>query len=209
MKAVVREATLTTLEDQSATVTRGDAVLRYGTAERRKALEFCADVIAARVAAQLAGRVGLSEEERMDVEQQACTGRETTASIAVWQNETFGPATTTWDRVDRSDEKMRGAMWSARCLVNDPASEHIPRPNLSRAIHAAEELAELIELLVEDDNDPKACAEVADVSIVLAGIPAAHGHEQTDDIDAKMAVNRGRTWSTSGDGHGQHVEDEK
>lgn len=51
---VVREATLLVLEDQSATVTRGNAVLRYGTAERRQALEFCADVIATRAAEQLA-----------------------------------------------------------------------------------------------------------------------------------------------------------
>ena len=69
--------------------------------------------------------------------------KETTASIAAWQNETFGPATTTWERIDRSDEKMRGAMWLAKS-----ADLSVSRPNLSRAIRAAEELAELIEMLI-------------------------------------------------------------
>lgn len=30
---------------------------------------------------------------------------------------------------------------------------------------------------------------------------------ETAGVDAKMGVNRARTWSTTGDGHGQHVED--
>lgn len=132
--------------------------------------------------------------------------KETTASIAQWQNETFGPATTTWERVDRGDEAMRGAMWHAKtAIVDEPA---VPRPNLSRAIRAAEELAELIEALIIDDNDPRAGTEVADVQIVLAGIPGALGLEQADLVDAKMAVNRARRWSTAGDGHGQHVKEE-
>lgn len=130
---------------------------------------------------------------------------ETTASIARWQNETFGPATTTWERIDRSDGLLRGAMWDAKRVVAD--NPDMARPNLSRAIRAAEELAELIELLVVDDSDPRACSEVADIRIVLSGIPAAHGHEASDDDDAKMAINRARTWSTTGDGHGQHVKE--
>lgn len=135
--------------------------------------------------------------------------RETTASIAAWQNETFGPARLTWDRMYRTQTKVQRAIHYAFEAINVKAGDERPRPNLSRAIRAAEELAELIELLVKDDSDPKACAEVADIEIVLAGIPAAHGTEQTDNRDAKMAVNRARRWSTTGDGHGQHVEDEK
>lgn len=139
--------------------------------------------------------------------------RETTASIAQWQNETFGPATTTWERVDRSDEAMRGAMWRARGAIVaaelvHPVSPRELRPNLSRAIRAAEELAELIEALITDDNDPRVATEVADVQIVLAGITAAHGQEQADLVDAKMAINRARQWNTAGDGHGQHVKEE-
>ena len=134
---------------------------------------------------------------------------ETSRSIADWQNATFGAARTTWERVDRSDEAMRGAMWRAKgCVNNPPAGEEDPRPNLSRAIRAAEELAELIDLLVKDDDDPKAVEEVADIDIVLRGIDAAHGVERTSTVDAKMAKNRARRWSTTGDGHGQHVKEE-
>lgn len=131
--------------------------------------------------------------------------KETSASIAAWQDETFGPATTTWDRINRSDEKMRGAMWSAKCELNDDMDT--PRPNLSRAIRAAEELAELIELLVINDADPRAPREVADIDIVLRGIDAAHGVERAEQVDAKMAINRARKWQLTGDGHGQHVEE--
>jgi hypothetical protein len=126
--------------------------------------------------------------------------RETSASIAAWQNETFGPATTTLDRVRRSREVLLKAIGAA--LYCDLS---IPRPNLSRAIRAAEELAELIDLLVTDDTDPRGGAEVADVQIVLAGIPAWHRQEQRDLVDAKMAINRARRWNLTGDGHGQHV----
>lgn len=51
VREMVRDAVLAVLEDQAATVLRGNAVLRSGTKERRQALEFCADVIASRVAA--------------------------------------------------------------------------------------------------------------------------------------------------------------
>lgn len=124
---------------------------------------------------------------------------ETTKTIAEWQNETFGPATTTRARVDRSWSKIDGAM--ARVFAFDLTFH---RPNLSRAVRAVEEMAELIETLLANDDDPKACAEVADVQIVLAGIPAVHGKEQQDLVDAKMAINRARQWNVTGDGHGQH-----
>jgi hypothetical protein len=130
-------------------------------------------------------------------------GRETSASIAAWQNETFGPATTTQDRVQRSREVTLKAIGAA--LYCDLS---VPRPNLSRAIRAVEELAELIDLLVTDDTDPRGGAEVADVQIVLAGIPAWHRQEQRDLVDAKMAINRARRWNLTGDGHGQHVGEE-
>lgn len=127
--------------------------------------------------------------------------KETSASIAQWQNETFGPATTASERIERSDSAMRAAMWNARFIDLD-----IRRPNLSRAIRAAEELAELIEMLVEDDNDPRAPREVADIDIVLRGIDAFHGVERSDLVDEKMAINRERQWDKTGDGHGQHKE---
>lgn len=131
---------------------------------------------------------------------------ETSRSIADWQNATFGEATTTLFRVCDTNEAIRDAMHSA--LVAVEADHSRPRPNLSRAIRAAEELAELIELLVTDDNAAKAPEEVADIDIVLRGIDGAHGVERSDTVDAKMAKNRARRWVMTGDGHGQHVKDE-
>lgn len=55
VRSVVREDTLSVLEDQYATVVRDGSVLLNGTKERRNALEFCADVIADRTAERLAG----------------------------------------------------------------------------------------------------------------------------------------------------------
>lgn len=130
--------------------------------------------------------------------------RETSASIAQWQNETFGAARTTQERFERSCERMQEAMDAVRDMDWYPMVE---RPNLSRALRAAEELAELIELLVANDSDPKAPREVADIDIVLRGIDAVHGVERSEQVDAKMAINRARRWAVSGDGHGQHVKE--
>lgn len=130
--------------------------------------------------------------------------KETTASIAQWQNETFGPATTDGQRVVNT--RMR-VLHAFEAVLN--ANLYAPRPNLSRAIRAAEELAELIEMLVEDDNDPSAPTETADIDIVLRGIDAAHGVERADQVDRKMAVNRARLWHTTGDWHGQHAKETK
>jgi hypothetical protein len=130
------------------------------------------------------------------------TTHETSASIAAWQNETFGPATTTKSRVQHSRERILDAIGLA--LYCDLS---VTRPNLSRAIRATEELAELISLLVTNDTDPSACLEVADVQIVLAGIPAWHDQEQSSLVNEKMAINRARRWNRTGDGHGQHVKE--
>lgn len=135
----------------------------------------------------------------------AAERRETSASIAAWQNETFGPATTDLKRVMKTWAMISNAM-SAVAWETDLS---VSRPNLSRAIRAAEELAELIELLSASDDDPKAPREVADIDIVLRGIDAAHGVERSEQVDAKMVINRARTWHVTGDGHGQHVKEPK
>lgn len=49
-REMVREAVLLVLEDQAATVMRGDGYLKRGTKLRRDALVFCADAIASHVA---------------------------------------------------------------------------------------------------------------------------------------------------------------
>lgn len=128
---------------------------------------------------------------------------ETTKTIAEWQSETFGVARTDVRRLMETRHIVYRAL--DKLLDVDLST---PRPNLSRAIRAAEELAELIEWLIKDDNAEKGPWEVADIQIVLAGIVAAHGKEQQDLVDEKMAINRARRWNVTGDGHGQHVKDE-
>lgn len=148
-------------------------------------------MVGARTCPLIGDRGALAAEARVP--------RETSASIAQWQNETFGPATTDIKRVERTWLKSSDAFG---LVYRSDLS--IPRPNLSRAIRAAEELAELIELLVVNDADPKAPREVADIDIVLRGIDAAFVFERAQAVDEKMQINRARTWDATGDGHGQH-----
>lgn len=78
--------------------------------------------------------------------------------------------------------------------------------NASVAARANIEMAELIMALTNDDNDPKAIAEVADIVIVLYRLVARANTDLAAEIDKKMAVNRARTWRLDGHGHGYHVE---
>jgi len=100
-------------------------------------------------------------------------GDETSASIARWQEETFGSVDSNWSSV----------------------------------VRAQKEWDELRDCVCEDDDDPRAVMEIADVAIVLSRILAFHGRELKDVINEKMKINRARKWSTTGDGHGQHVKE--
>lgn len=95
---------------------------------------------------------------------------ETSASIATWAQDTFGPA-----------------------------------PDLM-ALHAraALELAELAQALAAG-TPAETLSEAADVAILLHRIAALSGGDLTSAVDAKMAINRSRTWQRAGDGTGRHV----
>jgi len=133
---------------------------------------------------------------------------ETSKSIAEWQKDTFGAnQLTTVQAIIDVRSAMNDALSKARdFIVADDGGQG--SANLSRAIRAAREMAELISLLAIDDEDPKAPVECSDIEIVLAGIYAAHNVERQDVTDAKMAKNRKRRWQVTGDGHGQHVPTE-
>lgn len=77
--------------------------------------------------------------------------------------------------------------------------------NARVAARANEEMAELLRALTADDNHPKAKEELADIVIVLYRLAWRLGINLHDEIDRKMAVNRTRTWSKDGTGHGYHV----
>jgi NTP pyrophosphatase (non-canonical NTP hydrolase) len=47
--------------------------------------------------------------------------------------------------------------------------------------------------------------EAADVAILLHRLVALAGRDLAEEVDAKMAINRGRKWLAAGDGTGGHV----
>ena len=76
--------------------------------------------------------------------------------------------------------------------------------NFSVAARANEEMAELLIGLAVDDNHPKAVEECADIVIILYRLAERRGEDLMEAINAKMAVNRERTWNVA-NGHGYHV----
>lgn len=77
--------------------------------------------------------------------------------------------------------------------------------NARVAARANEEMAELLRHLTADDAHPAAAAEVADVVIVLYRLATRLGVDLHQEIDRKMAVNRGRVWRRDHTGHGYHT----
>lgn len=73
---------------------------------------------------------------------------------------------------------------------------------------AAEELAEFEDQLFGGGSPESVAEEIADLIIVLSQLPAKYGIDVFETVDEKMALNRRRKWRTSGDGFGQHVEEE-
>lgn len=80
--------------------------------------------------------------------------------------------------------------------------------NMSCAARANVEMAELVTALAADDKNPKARIECADIVIVLYRLCECNGWDLHAAIDEKMATNRNRKWTSDGNGHGQHVEEE-
>jgi NTP pyrophosphatase (non-canonical NTP hydrolase) len=82
-----------------------------------------------------------------------------------------------------------------------------PSSNARIAARANEEMTELLRALTADDEHPKAAEEIADVIIVLYRLATRLGCDIAEEIDRKMAINRGRKWNVTKDGHGYHVRD--
>lgn len=66
------------------------------------------------------------------------------------------------------------------------------------------EMDELEEALRAGDTN-EAGREAADVVILLHRIAGILGRDLYEQVDAKMAINRARTWKAAGDGTGGHV----
>ncbi len=71
-------------------------------------------------------------------------------------------------------------------------------------VRARGELDEL-EQAVRANDQAEIGREAADVAILLHRLVALAGLDLGDEVDAKMAVNRARTWRAAGDGTGGHV----
>jgi hypothetical protein len=78
--------------------------------------------------------------------------------------------------------------------------------NVSVAGRANQEMAELIQCLVIDDNDPSAVVEAADIVIILYRLAHRFGRDLHEEINRKMAINRARKWNVA-NGHGYHVKE--
>ena len=76
--------------------------------------------------------------------------------------------------------------------------------NLRKAIRVNTEMAELLTLLILNDNNPHAIEESADICIVLHSLVHNMGGDLDAAIQGKMAINRIRKWKLDGSGCGQH-----
>jgi len=117
-------------------------------------------------------------------------------------------ATDVCDAVCQLRRSRRSVKWDQRAVAdwsNSTFGE--PSSNLSIAIRANEEMAELLRCLIRNDADQEARLEVADVVIVLCRLTERLGGTIVGDVDRKMEINSKRVWKRRGDGHGQHVRE--
>jgi NTP pyrophosphatase (non-canonical NTP hydrolase) len=62
-----------------------------------------------------------------------------------------------------------------------------------------------LEQAIRDGDMAEAGREAADVVILLHRLAGILGMELSDQVDAKMMVNRIRKWKSAGDGTGGHI----
>ena len=74
----------------------------------------------------------------------------------------------------------------------------------SLVVRARGELDELDQAIRANDK-AEIGKEVADVVILLHRLVALAGMDLSEQVDAKMAINRARKWKAAGDGTGGHV----
>ena len=77
--------------------------------------------------------------------------------------------------------------------------------NLSALVARARGELDELEQAVRANDRPEIGREAADVVILLHRLVALAGMELSEQVDAKMAINRARKWKPAGDGTGGHV----
>lgn len=127
--------------------------------------------------------------------------------IALWAEETFGPATP----LSTTIRALRELLELAELL----APKHLPIAASIRIMQLTAnscqqwEAEHRAEIPIDQFIGGNAMDEVADVRIVLARIHTFFPHVKTDEEvqDIKMEINVKRTWKLDGHGHGQHVKE--
>lgn len=77
--------------------------------------------------------------------------------------------------------------------------------DLSALVARARGELDELEQAIRANDRPEIGREAADVVILLHRLVALAGMDLSDEVDAKMAINRARKWNAAGDGTGGHV----
>jgi NTP pyrophosphatase (non-canonical NTP hydrolase) len=80
-----------------------------------------------------------------------------------------------------------------------------PAPRLAALVARARLELDELEQAVAANDAAEIGREAADVAILLHRLVALSGADLAEQVDAKMAVNRARTWCAAGDGTGTHA----
>lgn len=131
---------------------------------------------------------------------------ETQQTITDWSREVFGP----YARADTRHVPMASQLAHENRGAADRMLDffgNLGGPALIAA-RMNQEVAELIEELVNSEEQAKVESELGDVGILLMQVAHSRGIDLMAAIDKKMAVNRRRKWKVGGiQGIGQHVEE--
>jgi hypothetical protein len=115
-------------------------------------------------------------------------------------------------RFERRERRLNGGLTKETQRSISTWAEETFGPavsNASCAARANQEMAELLTALASDDHNKKTRIECADIVIVLYRLCERNGWDLLAAIDEKMAINRARKWQLTGDGHGQHIDEDE
>lgn len=96
---------------------------------------------------------------------------------------------------------------AASAMTMGMAKELVPEgDSLERAVLRAETKLVVAKNMIADGfPKTRVLQEVTAVRVILEEVVMRLGANLTDEIDAKMAINRAREWTVDGSGHGYHT----
>jgi len=95
---------------------------------------------------------------------------------------------------------------SQQAVMMGQAKELVPETDSpARAVLRAETKLVVAKNMIADSFPrTRTLQEVTAVRVILEEVVARHGGSLTDEVDAKMSINRSRVWRLDGTGHGYH-----